>query len=125
MDKRALARIPRPELSKEHFRFAKLVPDMEYLVTAEAEIVNGEDTLIMNFFKKEKKKDGLTPAFRVFCQKDDYISQDLTQEKVRWKTGALNYLARYVYWRSDRGNICVASEDGVTDLSENDGMAGD
>lgn len=110
MDKRALARIPRPKLTKEHFRFAKLVPNMEYLVTADLENVNGVDTLILNFFKKEKKKTDLKVVFRVFCQKDDYISQDLTQEKIRWKTGALNYLAGYVYWRGDRGDICIASE---------------
>lgn len=111
MDKRALSRIPRPELSEGHFKFAKLVPNMEYLVTAEVRDVNGSDTLIMNFFKKKKKKSNLTVSFRVFCQKDDYITQDLTQEKIKWKTGALNHLAGYVYWRRDRGDICVASED--------------
>lgn len=110
MDKRALSQIPRPQLSKKHIKFAKLVPEMKYLVTVDLENVNGTDTLILNFFKKEKKKADLKAAFRVFCQKDDYISQDLTQEKIRWKTGALNYLAEYVYYHSSRRDICIASE---------------
>lgn len=53
----------------------------------------------------------LNASFRVFCQKNDYISQDLTQEKIRWKTGALDYLAGYIYWQRNSGNICIASED--------------
>lgn len=110
MDKRALSRIPRPQISKKHIEFSKLVPKMEYLATVDLENVNGEDTLILNFFKKEKKGGNLKAAFRLFCQKDDYISQDLTQEKTKWKTGALDYLVGYVYWRRDRGDICIASE---------------
>lgn len=111
MDKRALSRILRPTINAEHMQFAKLVPNMEYLVTAEQAAVNGTDTLILNFFGKEKKGTDLNASFRVFCQKNDYISQDLTQEKIRWKTGALDYLAGYIYWQRNSGNICIASED--------------
>ena len=111
MDKRALSRIPRPTITAAHMQFAKLVPNMEYLVTAEQATVNGTDTLILNFFGKEKKGMDLNASFRVFCQKNDYISQDLTQEKIRWKTGALDYLAGYIYWQRNSGNICIASED--------------
>lgn len=111
MDKRALSRIPRPTINAEHMQFAKLVPNMEYLVTAEQADVSGTDTLILNFFGKEKKGTDLKASSRVFCQKDDYITQDLTQEKIRWKTGELNYLAGYIYWQRNSGNICVASEE--------------
>lgn len=111
MNKRALARIPRPTVDAAHTQFAKLVPNMEYLVTAEQVVVGGTDTLILNFFGKEKNGAALKASFRMFCQKDDYISQDLTQEKIRWKTGALDYLAGYVYWGRNSGNICIASEE--------------
>lgn len=111
MNKRALSRIPRPIINEAHMQFVKLIPNMKYLVTVEQAAVSGRDTLILNFFEKEKNAADLKASFRVFCQKDDYISQDLTQKKIKWKTGALDYLAGYGYWDRDSGNICMASEE--------------
>lgn len=107
MDKRALSAIPRPVVTEQNKEMLLLVPHMSYLVTAQREFINGKDTLIMNFFHAEKKK--LKPEFRTFCQSDDYITQDLTTEKTKWKTGAINYLTGYLYWHKDNGNIVMAS----------------
>lgn len=107
MDKRALSAIPRPALTDKNKEMKLLVSNMSYLVTAARREISGNDTLIINFFKAEKGR--LYPKFRTFCQMDDYISQDLTTDKTRWKTGAVNYLTGYVYWHRDNGNIVIAS----------------
>ncbi len=107
MDKRALSAIPRPALTDKNKEMPLLVPDMCYLAKAERREVNGTDTLIINFFRNNKTE--LKPEFRTFCQMDDYISQDLTTEKTKWKTGAVNYLTGYLYWHKDSGNIVIAS----------------
>ncbi|MBR1744372.1 MAG: hypothetical protein IJ733_21435, partial [Lachnospiraceae bacterium] len=107
MDKRALSAIPRPVLTDKNREMLLLVPHMCYLATASRQDVNGIDTLIINFFHAEKKE--LKPAFRTFCQSEDYITQDLTTNKTKWKTGAINYLTGYLYWYRNGGNIVVAS----------------
>lgn len=107
MEKKALASIPRPELTEQNKEMLILVPSMSYLVTSQRMSVNGTDTLIMNFFKPENKE--LKPAFRTFCQSEDYITQDLTTEKTKWKTGAINSLTGYMYWYKNSGNIVMAS----------------
>lgn len=107
MDKRTLSAIPRPVLTEKSKEMLLLVPHISYLVTSDRQEINGIDTLIMNFFHAENGK--LNPAFRTFCQPEDYITQDLTTDKVRWKTGAINHLTGYLYWHSVGGNIAVAS----------------
>lgn len=107
MNKRELAATPRPYLTEENKKFVLLVQSLSYLVTVQKMVFSGENTLILNFFKKEKGK--LKPSFRTFCQKDDYISQDLTTSKTKWKTGAIDYLTGYMYWYRHEGNICIAS----------------
>ncbi len=105
MDKRALSAIPRPALTDKNKEMP--LPNMCYLATADRREVNGIDTLIINFFRNNKTE--LKPEFRTFCQMDDYISQDLTTEKTKWKTGAVNYLTGYLYWHKDSGNIVIAT----------------
>ncbi len=107
MDKRALSAIPRPILTDENKKMPLLVSNMCYLVTASRQEVGGGDTLIINFFRAENKE--LRPAFRTFCQMDDYITQDLSTDKVKWKTGAIDSLTGYLYWRREDGNIVIAS----------------
>lgn len=109
MDKRALSAVPRPVLTDKNKEMLLLVPNMSYLATASRQEVNGIDTLIINFFRAEKEEKKLKPEFRTFCQLDDYISQDLTTDKTKWKTGAIDYLTGYLYWYRNGGNIVVAS----------------
>lgn len=107
MDKRALSAIPRPALTDKNREMPLLVSNMCYLATASRQDVGGNDTLIINFFRAEKKE--LKPAFRTFCQMDDYISQDLSTDKTKWKTGAIDYLTGNLYWHKKNGNIVIAS----------------
>lgn len=107
MDKRALSAIPRPELTDKNKEMPLLVSHMCYLATADRREVAGADTLIINFFRAKDKE--LYPEFRTFCQMDDYISQDLTTDRTKWRTGAIDYLTGYLYWHKDNGNIVIAS----------------
>lgn len=107
MDKRELSAVPRPALTDKQKKTPLLMSNISYFVTAERRDIGGKDTLIMNFFKREKKR--ILPAFRTFCQDDDYITQDLTVEKTKWKTGAINYLTGYLYWYRKNGNIVINS----------------
>ncbi len=107
MDKRILSAIPRPALTDKNREIPLLVSNMCYLVTASRQDISGNDTLIINFFRTEKKE--LKPEFRTFCQMDDYITQDLTTNKTKWRTGAIDHLTGYLYWHGDSGNIVIAS----------------
>lgn len=107
MNKRALSAIPRPTLTDKNREMQQLVQNMSYLVTASRQEIAGSDTLIVNFF--QAGKDGLKPQFRTFCQMDDYISQDLTTDRTKWKTGAINSLAGYLYWHKNKVIIVIAS----------------
>ena len=107
MDKRALSAIPRPALTDKNKEMPLLVSNMCYLATASRQEIGGNDTLIINFFRKEEKE--LKSAFRTFCQMDDYITQDLSTDRTKWKTGAIDYLTGYLYWHRNNGNIVIAS----------------
>lgn len=107
MDKRALSAIPRPALTDKNKEMPLLVSNMCYLATASRQEIGGNDTLIINFFRKEKKE--LKSAFRTFCQMDDYITQDLSTDRTKWKTGAIDHLTGYLYWHRNSGNIVIAS----------------
>lgn len=107
MDKRALSAIPRPALTDKNKEMQLLVSNMCYLASASRQEIGGNDTLVINFFRKEEKE--LKPAFRTFCQMDDYITQDLSTDRIKWKTGAIDYLTGYLYWHQNSGNIVIAS----------------
>lgn len=107
MDKRALSAIPRPVLTDKNKEMLLLMPNMSYLATATRQEISGIDTLIINFFRA--KKNDLKPEFRTFCQPEDYVTQDLTVDKTKWKTGAIDYLTGYLYWYHNGGNIVMAS----------------
>lgn len=107
MDKRALSAIPRPALTDKNREMPLLVSNMCYLATASRREIGGNDTLIINFFRKEENE--LKPAFRTFCQMDDYITQNLSTDRTKWKTGSIDYLTGYLYWHRNSGNIVIAS----------------
>lgn len=107
MDKRALSAIPRPALTDKNKEMPLLVSNMCYLATASRQEIGGNDTLIINFFREEEKE--LKPALRTFCQMDDYITQDLSTDRIKWKTGAIDYLTGYRYCHRNSGNIVIAS----------------
>ncbi len=88
MDKRKLSAIPRPVASPDILDLTGRSKDIRYIATAS--IDEGGEILILNFFRVKNLDQGKTTAsFRTFLSKDDYITQDLTQEKTKWRTASL------------------------------------
>lgn len=107
MNKRELSKIERPKVEKRVQNMFKKVPGLKYVATASTEIIDGEKTLIMNFFMR--KGAAISPAFRSFMQERDYISQDLGTQKTKWKTGSVSSLTGWAYWYNGRGQVAMAS----------------
>lgn len=85
MKKRKLAKIPREEASDEMVRFAERAAGTHIVTTKDIE----KDLLMVTFYPIRKLKKGKKDAqLRTFFSKNDYISQDLTVEKVKWLTAA-------------------------------------
>lgn len=85
MEKRKLAKIPREEATGEMVRFAERAAGTHIVTTKDIE----KDLLMVTFYPIRKLKKGKKGAqFRTFFSKNDYISQDLTVEKVKWLTAA-------------------------------------
>lgn len=82
MDKRALAAVPRP-----HPPVCKTEKGIKYVCTVDIADIANIDTLILNVFEKKQKR--FNPFCRVFATYEDYISQDLTSDKMKWFTGCL------------------------------------
>lgn len=91
MEKRKLSAIPRPSASDEMIARAKET-DLSHYVTTEI----SENLIILNFFKiATLKKNKREAEFRTFLSNDDYISQDLTQKKVKWITSSFAYMYNF------------------------------
>lgn len=99
MNKRELAKLPRPQVTVEIRERASRKGHPDFLFTADRCTVADEDTLILNYFRIDNKSDRkVLPEFRTFFISHDYISQDLTHEKVKWKTGGVDALTNLYYW---------------------------
>lgn len=109
MDKRALSSLPRPKVKKQYQELRKMVSGMKGIVTADRIEIGGEDTLVINCFKPNGKR--VIPWFRTFCQEKEYISQDLTEKKTKWRTAAFDYIARFYISDTYRikSNLVLAS----------------
>lgn len=115
MDKRALSATPRPKVKKQYRELRKMVPGMRGIVAAERIEINGKDTLIINCFKPKGKT--VISWFRTFCQEEDYITQDLTEKKIKWRTAAFDYITGFYIsdWYRTESNLVLASpQDGDT-----------
>lgn len=102
MEKRLLRNIPITNTKKEWICLAKRLDEssINYLVSAENTIVDKKKISIMYFYHKSNPEKAI---FRVFLDKEDYITQDLTSESIKWKTGSLyNLLDRWGWY-----NECI------------------
>ena len=87
MDKRKLSAIPRDEASADMLDIANRLGSIRHIVTAR--LIEENKILLLNFYEVSKLKKGKTDAvFRTFLSEDDYITQDLTQSKVKWLTAS-------------------------------------
>lgn len=110
MDKKALRSIPRPVADPEYFRMAKEVEKTSHKWLVKAEMV-GDVLQIAAWDIKALKNDNPNASLRLFFEKDDFITQDLTTEKTKWYTGkAFSVLKLYWWTTSPENQIMYADE---------------
>lgn len=114
MEKRKLAKIPREEASDEMVRFAERAAGTHIVTTKDIE----KDLLMVTFYPIRKLKKGKKDAqLRTFFSKNDYISQDLTVEKVKWLTAAYDRMYSVLNEILTNTEMEVAEEKGCLVLS--------
>ena len=102
MHKKGLRDLPDPVVTddvKKAFRKCKKKKTKYYIMTASKKNLQGEQMLVVDVY--ERKEADVSPAFRVFCGKDDYTTLDI-REKPKWRDGALCSVAEY-------GWVCYGS----------------
>lgn len=113
MNKRELSKIDRPVETEELLSLARRVEKEKYLVTAERLTISGEKILLLNFFERSQikaKKSGA--AFRTFISQDDYITQDLKDARIKWRTGSLKNIVGWYWWCTrQKGHDTVFASD--------------
>lgn len=99
MDKRRLSSIPRETASEDMLEIAGRLGGMEHIVTAQ--LIENDKILLLYFYEiAELRKRKSEAAFRTFLSTDDYITQDLKTQKVRWKTASFCMMDNFSLWES-------------------------
>ncbi len=117
MNKRSLSKIERPKASEDMIRLAKRSDGDRYIATAKIVDVDGEKILLLNFFQRsELVKEKAEAAFRTFISRSDYITQDLSSARVKWKTGSLKSILGWYFWdTNEKGHdVTFASDSDFT-----------
>lgn len=87
MDKRNLAKIPVETATEDMLELAPRLGGMNHIVTAS--LIEENKILLLYFYEISELKKGKTvAAFRTFLSDDDYITQDLSVSKVKWRTAS-------------------------------------
>lgn len=99
MEKRKLSAIPRAEATSDMLEIAGRLGAMRHIVTAE--LIESGKILLLYFYEIEALRKGKTEAtFRTFLSENDYITQDLKTQKVRWKTASFYMMDNFSLWDS-------------------------
>jgi DNA-directed RNA polymerase subunit RPC12/RpoP len=101
MNKRLLSKIPKIEAIAQDIKLAQENKKKNFLIKAEVINLEDENILVLYCFEVSRliKYGVLEPAYRIFQIKNDYITQDLRSEKVKWLSGCLVNLLG-TYWGS-------------------------
>lgn len=95
MDKLALRKIPRPGPRPDFADIANADIVIRWIAACE----KVEDILQITFYWANDLRNGkYTPVCRLFCEKDDYITQNLELEKAKWLTGRIVNILEIPYW---------------------------
>ncbi|MCR5791361.1 MAG: PcfJ domain-containing protein [Lachnospiraceae bacterium] len=87
MDKRKLSALPRQEATGDMLDIADRIGGLRHIITAEL-TEDGTILVIYVYPVKDLKKGKREAIFRTFLSKDDYITQKLDTDKVRWLTSS-------------------------------------
>lgn len=91
MDKKRLSKIPRKQASAEMMETAERLNGLRHIVTAELD-ETGKILVIYAYRISELKKGHTEAEFRTFLSDDDYITQNLNTDKVKWLTASFRYM---------------------------------
>lgn len=98
MDKRKLAKVPIETATEDMLDIAKRLNE-RHIVTAS--MIEDNKILLLYFYEIATLKKGKTEAaFRTFLSKDDYITQDLSTSKIKWKTASFYGMDDFSLWYS-------------------------
>lgn len=99
MKKKELKTIPVPKVNTEDIhKIAVSGKGKRGIITSQKKRINTEEILVLNVYQTSgRNKRDISLLFRVFCQKDDYITIEV--ECGKWRTGALlNLVCRDAGW---------------------------
>lgn len=97
MDKRKLAAIPRKSAAEDILEIAERLGGVSHIVTAEKIFDN--KILLLYFYEIESLRKGKTEAaFRTFLSHDDYITQDLKTQRVKWKIASFCMMNNFSFY---------------------------
>ena len=91
MEKRKLSAITRDKASRDMIEMADRLEGMRHIVTAR--LIEDNNILLLIFYNISDLAEGNDGAvFRTFFSHEDYITQDLREEKVKWLTASFNMM---------------------------------
>lgn len=99
MKKKELKTIPVPKVNTEDIhKIAVSGKGKRGIITSQKKRIDTEEILVLNVYQTSgRNKQDISLLFRVFCQKDDYITLEV--ECGKWRTGALlNLVCRDAGW---------------------------
>lgn len=99
MDKRKLSKLPIETATEDMLEIAPRLGGMNHIVTAS--LIEDNKILLLYFYEISELKKGKTvAAFRTFLSVDNYITQDLTVSKVKWRTASFYMMNDFSIWDS-------------------------
>lgn len=99
MEKRKLSAVPKKEATSDMLEIAERLGGMSHIVTAE--LIEDNKILLLYFYEIETLRQGKTEAaFRTFLLHNDYITQDLKTQRVKWKTASFCMINNFSLWDS-------------------------
>ncbi len=88
MIKKELRAVPVPKADTLQIHEKAVKNNIRGIIVTQKKKICTEETLILNVYQVSgKNKQDISLLFRVFCQKDDYITLETDCNK--WRTGAL------------------------------------
>lgn len=116
MDKKTLRNIPRPVADPDYYRMAKEAgKDRKWLIRASVE---GDVMQAIAWAIGDLKKDLPGASLRLFFGENDYITQDLKSEKVKWYKGKVFSVLHLYWWSSSPDKNIMFADDESRNLLE-------
>ncbi|MGO5158716.1 MULTISPECIES: PcfJ domain-containing protein [unclassified Bilifractor] len=105
MDKKILGKTPREEVTEIIRAEATAIGDNEYAATAQE--IN-PDILKLCFYQQVNGE--VIEKYRIFLDKSDYITQDMTVQKRKWLTGRAEMVLDYGWWTHRDHDIAFVTD---------------